>query len=79
MYFYPDCGMEGEVPKDGNITKQLVSNTNGTALRSHFIVSTTTPLLATQLPYGGKFREDQIFAIFATYDQNAKKFEHVDI
>ena len=26
MYFYPDCGMEGEVPKDGNITKQLVSN-----------------------------------------------------
>ena len=26
MYFYPDCGMEGEVPRDGNITKQLVSN-----------------------------------------------------
>ena len=26
MYFYPDCGMKGEVPKDGNITKQLVSN-----------------------------------------------------
>ena len=25
-YFYPDCGMEDEVPKDGNITKQLVSN-----------------------------------------------------
>ena len=26
MHFYPDCGMKGEVPKDGNITKQLVSN-----------------------------------------------------
>ena len=25
VHFYPDCGMKGEVPDDGNITKQLVS------------------------------------------------------
>lgn len=26
IYFYPDCGMEGNVTQDGNITKLLVSN-----------------------------------------------------
>ena len=25
VHFYPDCGMKGELPDDGNITKQLVS------------------------------------------------------
>ena len=26
MDFYPDCGMNSDIPEDGNITKQLVSN-----------------------------------------------------